>query len=120
MFDVKTNIITALNADATLTTLLGGQRFYWQTVPDSLAGQFPRVTFFEVSNRPADYGDNAEQGSEIQFQFDVWAKGADPTAIAQQLDICLKAAGWWRLMATDMYEDDTRIFHKVTRYVILK
>jgi hypothetical protein len=45
----------------------------------------------------------------------VWSKG-DYTSIVQQVKDRLKEAGFRRTTETDLYEPETKIYHKVLRF----
>ena len=74
MINVKTEVYNALKNNIDLTTLLGGQRIYFMVVPDNKAAEFPRVNYYEYSNRAKNYADDEELASEIRIVVDVWSK----------------------------------------------
>jgi hypothetical protein len=111
--DVKTDLRTALLANAALVSLLGGDRVYQLVAPN--ATEFPRITFFELNNSDSAYADNTAYMADISVQIDVWSKGST-SAIAGEVDKTMKANGWTRTSAGDFYEEDTKVFHKALRY----
>lgn len=121
MISVKTTTMTGLLANAALTALVS-TRIYFQMAPTTSPWPGSYITFYENTNVPAMFADDAEQLSEITYQFDVWSKGST-TAIAAALDAALVALGWVREFAGDLAErEDTTnevIYHKTMRYVIL-
>lgn len=117
MINLKTNVVSALKNDTTLTGLLGGPRIYFQLA--SNADEFPRITYYEQDNRATLYGDSQEIGSEITFVIDIWAK-ASTTAIADAVNRVMVGLGFVREFAGDLYEQDTGVFHKNMRYRILR
>lgn len=111
--DVKTDIRTALLANAALVSLLGGDRIYQLVAPR--AEEYPRITFFEVNNADTAFADNKAQAADVSVQIDVWSKGST-SAIAGEVDKTMKANGWTRSSAPDFYEVETQVYHKALRY----
>lgn len=117
MINVKPDIVAALKANATLVSLLGGPRIYFQVAP--VADEFPRITYFEIENIGAVYADDNEQASEIHVQVDIWSKGST-SAIAAEVDKTMKSIGFGRTSSADLYEQDTGIYHKAMRFATVK
>lgn len=116
MQSIKSAVLTALQTSTALTTLLGsGTRIFFQ-YPDSAGSTlFPRITYFELDNFGNLFADDQEVGSEIDYQIDVWSK-ASTTAIAKEVDSIMTALDFVRQSAPDLYETDTKIFHKPMTY----
>lgn len=115
MISLDAAIITALKADATLVAAVGGNRFYNLKAPN--AGEFPRISFFELSNTIALGGDNAEYLAEVAYQFDVWSKTSPEPTICSRLETVLKGIGFTRENFYKLYESDTSIYHSVLTVV---
>jgi hypothetical protein len=118
MTSVKADVLAALKASAALLLLVatdtyGNKAIYGQVALDVAA--YPRVTFFELDNADSEYADDTEIASEITVQVDVWSKGST-TALAAAVDTVMKAEGFTRYYTTDLYEEDTKIYHKPLRY----
>ncbi|RUT48600.1 DUF3168 domain-containing protein [Paenibacillus anaericanus] len=111
--DVKTIVRAALLDNASLVTLLGGQRIYQSAAPK--ADEYPRITFFEVDNRDSDFADDEAYASSIVVQIDIWSKSSTST-ITGEVAKTMKAEGWSRSLAADQYEDGVQVHHKVLRY----
>lgn len=111
--DIKTEVRTALLNNAALVSLLGGQRVYQLAAPD--ATEFPRITFFEVINYDAAFADDVPIMADVIVQIDVWSK-VSTSVIAGEVDKTMKQLGWSRTSAADLYEEDTKIYHKALRY----
>lgn len=113
MINVKPEVLQALESNQALVSLLGGPRIYQQVAlnPD----EFPRITFFELTNFGSRYADDTEVESEIHIQIDIWSKGST-SAIATEVDRTMKSIGFQRTSSVDLYESDTKIFHKALRY----
>lgn len=111
MIDLDATILTALKADAILVAAVGGNRFYNLKAPN--AGEFPRISFFELSNTIALGGDNKEYLGEVTYQFDVWSKTSPESTICSRLETVLKGIGFTRENFHKLYENDTGIYHSV-------
>ncbi|MFD1675408.1 tail completion protein gp17 [Alicyclobacillus fodiniaquatilis] len=113
MINLSSTVSSILCNDATLTGLLGGERVYLIRAPN--ADEYPRITFFELNNYGSNFADDTELESEIKYQIDVWHKG-NPNPIALEVDRVMQENGFIRTYSTDIYEDDTNVFHKALRY----
>jgi hypothetical protein len=119
MINVKTEVHNTLKNNTDLTTLLGGERIYFMVVPEKKAAEFPRLTYYEYSNRAEDYADDEELSSEIRIVIDVWSK-TSTTDIAIKIVEIMESIGFRREDARDLYEDDTKVYHKYLRFVTVK
>ncbi|MFB5557315.1 DUF3168 domain-containing protein [Bacillus cytotoxicus] len=113
MINLRPVILQALEANQELVSLLGGKRIYYRKAKN--ATEFPRITFFELDNRPDGFADNKERESEILFQIDIWSKNST-TAIHQKVNEVMKSIGFSRYAVADLYEEDTQIFHYAMRF----
>ena len=116
--DVKTEIRAALVANAQLVALVGTDasgavRIYQLAAPN--AEEFPRITYFEIDNSDTAFADDVAYASDVLVQVDVWSKGST-SAIAGEVDKTMKELGYSRTGAPDLYEPDTRVYHKALRY----
>jgi hypothetical protein len=73
------------------------------------------ITFFFYNSKGELFADDEEIETGFYIQVDVWSKG-DYTSIVQQVKDLLKEAGFRRTTETDLYEPDTKIYHKVLRF----
>ncbi|MDT0163820.1 hypothetical protein [Bacillus sp. AG4(2022)] len=73
------------------------------------------VTFFEYNQNGALYADDAEQKTSHSIQVDIWSK-EDYTQIYQSVKAALLNIGFRRIFETELYENDTEIYHKVLRF----
>ena len=117
MITMKSAIRTALINDAALVKLLGGQRVYAVRAPN--ADEYPRITYFEMTNLDANHADDKAYSSRMVYQVDVWSKG-NPDPIAIEVDRVMKSIGFVRNGGVDLYEDDTQVDHRALRYGIIK
>ncbi|TDQ39236.1 DUF3168 domain-containing protein [Aureibacillus halotolerans] len=112
MINKKTEMSKALRANEVLFNLVDGRIFAASELHD-----YPSVTYFEVTNFDSQYSEDAPYASDITMQVDVWSEGST-TDIAVQVDKTMKQLGFFRSSASDLYEEDTRIYHKAMRYKI--
>lgn len=119
MINVKTEVYNALKNNTDLSNLLGGQRIYFMVVPEAKTTEFPRLTYYEYSNRADNYADNEETASEIRIVIDVWSK-ISTTDIAIKIVDIMKNIGFRREDAQDLFEDDTKVYHKYLRFVTVR
>ena len=112
MQSIKSAVLTALQTNSALSTLYG-QKFYFHYPPDFL--NLPVGTYFELGNVGNIFADNQEIGSEIIFQIDLWGNSS-LTSYALGVDSAMTSLDFTRIAAPDLYEKDTKIFHKSMRY----
>ncbi len=117
MISIKPDVVTALTNDILLTGLLGGKRVYFCVAPN--AAEFPRITYYELSNAVARGADDQEELAKISIVIDIWSK-VSTTAIANRVDAVMTSIGFSREFAGDLYEPDDQIHHKHMRYKIIK
>ena len=114
-----------LLADSTLTTLLGGNYIYMAEIMQ--AKQFPSVTIrltSESSKKRVSYGTFKKRDQNPLTQIDVWSKKSrqETYNIADRVDKLLVADtvsgtyGWNKVSDADLFENDTRVYHKPLRY----
>lgn len=113
MINLKPEVYSALVNNQALVSLLGGPRVYQMVAPN--ADEFPRITFFELTNFDSAFADDQAFVTEIHIQIDIWNKGST-SAIAAEVDRTMKSIGFKREASADLYEEDTKIFHKAMRY----
>jgi len=114
MLSIKSAVLTALQTNSAMSTLYG-QKFYFSNPPDFL--NLPVGSYFELDNTGNLYADDQEIGSEIIYQIDLWSK-ASLTAYALGVDSAMTSLDFSRIQSLDLFETDTRIFHKSMRYRI--
>lgn len=72
------------------------------------------VTFFEYNQRSHMQTDDELAITRHSVQIDVWSN-VNYTNVVNQVRSLLKEAGFQRADEFEMYEDDTKIFHKAFR-----
>ncbi|MGE1234063.1 tail completion protein gp17 [Bacillus altitudinis] len=115
--DAKKELSAALIKNNELKQLVTGG--FHNLVADDVAA-FPRVVFSEITNRDQEYRDNHSAASEVRFQLSIFSKAdsrMNETEIAKQIDRLMKGLGYGRYDSVDLYETDTKIFHRGMRYV---
>lgn len=73
------------------------------------------ITFFLYDENAALIADDVEVNTRYYVQIDVWSKG-DYTNLVEQVKNKLIELGFNRRSAIDLYEDDTKIYHKAMRF----
>lgn len=118
MIDLSPLVLSTLEASAAIVAIVGRDadgniRIYEHTTPYS--EDFPRITFFEMTNFDSSFADDEDIESRISYQVDIWSKGATAT-LANEVDLAMKTAGFARTSSIDLYEDDVQVYHKGLRY----
>lgn len=73
------------------------------------------VTFFCYNQMSELYAENIEIATEYYVQIDIWNKSSDNETLAGLIKTAMTAAGFRGYTAQDLYESDTKIFHKAIR-----
>ncbi|MCB2300654.1 hypothetical protein [Clostridium tagluense] len=72
------------------------------------------ITFFNYLENLENYADNEATSESCYIQVDVWSLGDYSILIKNVLE-SLKLAGFRRTYMTEMYENDTKLYHKIIR-----
>lgn len=73
------------------------------------------ITFFEYNQRSALDADDTETQTKYSVQIDVWSKN-DYTTLVKQVKESLTNQGFRRTSEAELFESDTKIYHKVIRF----
>lgn len=73
------------------------------------------ITFFEYLQQIESFADNNETCRGHYVQVDVWSKEDYTTFVGNVLNAMIQA-GFRKTTQTEMYEDETQIYHKVLRF----
>ena len=73
------------------------------------------ITFFTYLDRPEQHADDGEIVTGYYVQIDIWSKG-DYTNLSKEVHQSMLAANFTKLNFYDLYESDTRVYHKVMRF----
>lgn len=112
MINLKPTVLAALKNDPALSKLIAG-RVIFMSLPDE--PEFPCITYYEQNNSPALVGDGKELTSESVMVIDIWSRSST-TVIAHAVDNVMAGLRFVREFAGDLYESDTRVYHKSMRY----
>lgn len=82
----------------------------------SKSENFPYITFFTYLDRPSLHSDDEEKIRGYFVQIDVWSK-VDYTNLAKEIHQSMLAEGFIRQSYFDLYEKDTKVHHKVMRFL---
>jgi hypothetical protein len=77
------------------------------------------ITFHEYFSCGEEYEDDEESLTAHYMQIDVWSK-SDYMNIVSQVEEHLINAGFKRLNEIDLYEEDTKIYHKGLKFYYLE
>ncbi|WP_123053086.1 hypothetical protein [Clostridium sp. JN-1] len=75
------------------------------------------ITFFSYLEKGEMYADNEEKVTGHYIQVDIWSK-KDYTSLYKRVENAMKVAGFRKTSAADLFEKDTKIYHKAIRYFI--
>lgn len=73
------------------------------------------ITFFTYLDKPELYSDDKEAATGFYIQIDIWSK-SDYTEIAKEVHQSMLTEGFTKLNFYDLYEEDTKTYHKVMRF----
>ncbi len=113
MQDVLLKVYKALKASPKVTGQIKGI-YNNPRAPDKAKNTFPRLTMFEMLNTDADAADDKAFFGDVHIRIDIWSKSnnlfllsaAVKEAIEEKFELCRVD------LQSDMYEDDTNIYHK--------
>jgi hypothetical protein len=74
------------------------------------------ITFFNYLEQGEQYADNEEKATGYYIQIDLWSKN-DYTETVQKVKNAMEAAGFKRTSAADLFESDTKTYHKAMRFL---
>jgi hypothetical protein len=114
MIDMEVPVITALENDVDVSTLVGSKVFRW-TVPGESANDYPYIRVAELNNTDNDYADNKPRSSDIPIQVDLWTKD-DPSTLQDAIDKVMKSLKFERTGVTPFFEENTGAMRKAMRY----
>lgn len=76
------------------------------------------ITFHEYFSGGEEFEDDEESLTAHYIQVDVWSK-TDYTDLVDEVKNLLNNAGFKRLNEIDLYEEDTKIYHKGLKFYYL-
>ncbi len=111
MTDIMLMVYKALNGSEDVKTNIKGI-YNNPRAPDDKV--FPRLTMYEMLNSDSQFADDSATMNDIWIRIDIWSdknnlfnlSNVVKSAIEQNFELCSVE------MQSDMYEDDTNIYHK--------
>lgn len=76
---------------------------------------YPYITFFTYLDRGIQHADDGEVITGYFIQVDIWSKN-DYTEIANEVHQSMLTANFIKQRFHDLYEEDTKVYHKVMRF----
>lgn len=77
----------------------------------------PAISYYEMDNSISSKADDEEYSSNIAIQIDIWTKSSSKSSeIAIQVNEKMEELEFERTLATDLYEQETKIYHKTMRF----
>lgn len=73
------------------------------------------ITFFTYLDQPEQHADDEETATGYYIQIDIWSK-SDYTEIVKEVHQHMTGAHFTKLNFYDLYESDTKTYHKVMRF----
>lgn len=77
------------------------------------------ITFFEYLQQGEQFSDDTEEITGHYIQIDVWSK-RNYNKIVRKTKRLLKTKGFIRKFETELYESDTKIYHKIIRFFFIE
>lgn len=77
------------------------------------------ITFHEYFLGGEEFEDDEEAYTSHYIQIDLWSK-SDYTNLVKDIKDLLKVAGFNRLNEIDLYEEETKIYHKGLKFYYLE
>ena len=118
-------ILDGVNADSTLTTILGGQNVFIRQ--NELPPVFPCITINQSSGSTlgrTGYHSQKKREDTAIITLDIWSKVSvlETLTIADRVDVLLSGATyggtrlWSKATDSDQLEENPTIYHKTTRW----
>lgn len=115
-YEAQKELFMSLNSRKELTELVKGG--FHNLVADKDA-DFPRVIYSELQNRFIGYSDNIKNKAEVQFQISIFTDSANiqyQNDILKIIDEIMEILYYEKFDSVDLYESDTKLYHKALRY----
>lgn len=79
--------------------------------------KLPAISYYEMDNSMASKADDEEYSSNIAIQIDIWAKSSSQCSkLAVQVNEKMEDLEFERTLAVDLFEQETKIYHKTMRF----
>lgn len=77
----------------------------------------PAISYYEMDNSMCSKADDEEYSSNIAIQIDIWAKSPSKCSeLAIEVNDKMEDLEFERTLATDLFEQETKIYHKTMRF----
>ena len=77
----------------------------------------PAISYYEMDNSVSSKADDNEYSSNIAIQIDIWAKSPSKCSdLFIQVNKKMEELDFERTLATDLFEQETKIYHKTIRF----
>jgi hypothetical protein len=111
MYNIKSAVYTALTTTA-VSTYTSVINYFFPKNFNSI----PCVSYKRITSVPSLQFDDAENGSSIYYQIDIWTTNS-PTNIEQAIDSAMKTAGFDRVgIVFEDYDKKQQIYQTSLRY----
>lgn len=112
--NVKSWITAKLKDDAAFISAIGTAEHLVYFYPNSFS-IMPIVAYSEAGHRQTSYQDDVSKAIESVLVFDIYAK--ESTSTIFEALISVMSANYFNLdFSTDLFEPDTKLFHKNCRF----
>lgn len=75
------------------------------------------ISYYEMDNSVSSKADDEEYSSNIAIQIDIWTKSSSKCSkLAIEVNNKMKELEFERTLATDLFEQETKIYHKTMRF----
>lgn len=79
--------------------------------------KLPAISYYEMDNSMASKADDEEYSSNIAIQIDIWSKSSSQCSkLAIQVNEKMEDLEFERTLAVDLFEQETKIYHKTMRF----
>lgn len=77
----------------------------------------PAISYYEMDNSMHSKADDEEYSSNIAIQIDIWTKSPNKCSeLAIQVNEKMEDLEFERTLAVDLFEQETKIYHKTMRF----
>ena len=77
----------------------------------------PAISYYEMDNSVSSKADDNEYSSNIAIQIDIWAKSPSKCSeLFIEVNKKMEELDFERTLATDLFEQETKIYHKTIRF----
>ena len=111
--NIKDYLFKTLNDEKLLNTLTD-KRVYFLHADNP---QRPYLEYETISEYGVEFSEGTEKFTRYKIQVDIFSENSY-SEIEEELKQIMKAAGFKRIQAVDLYEEKTKLYHKAIRYVI--